>query len=390
MSEQIHQEQTSLVVAFDAKRLFNNFTGLGNYSRTLVKNLQSYFPQYKYHLFTPKALKNSETEYFFDTEKFTIHVPTISHPLWRPWSMSADVNELAPDIYHGLSHELPIGINKRQTVTIVTFHDLIFERFPHQFGLWDRQMYKWKYKLAAKKADHIVAISESTKQDLIDIYGVNTEKISVAYQSCNPIFQSVLRGQSTSNTGINVRDYYLYVGSIIERKGLLNIVLAYALLPTPMRKPFVVVGKGDKNYLNKVKDMITYHQLEGFFHFVDGLANDALLSIYDNAYALVLPSIYEGFGIPIIESLYRNKPVITSDISSLPEAGGPGALLVNPYKPIEICEALVRINDPILYLQLSTSGHQYVQKMFNAKTTTSELMSTYKNIIEQKNGDKRY
>ncbi len=374
-------ENQKLIIAFDAKRLFNNFTGLGNYSRTLVRNLQTYFPEHEYHLFTPKITKNEETAYFLDNEKFVIHTPSFNSPLWRSVGMAADINKLKPNIFHGLSHEIPFGIHKN-IKTLLTFHDLIYEKYPEQFGLWDRWMYKWKYRSSVRRADHIIAISESTKEDLISMYEVEEDKISVIYQSCNDVFQIFDEEVKLDDTLANLNDYYLYVGSIIERKGLLSIVFAYAKLPDEYRKPFVVIGKGDKKYKQKVDDMIKYHGLESYFYFVNGISNERLLAVYDHSFALVFPSIYEGFGIPVIESLFRNKPVITSLISSLPEAAGPGAILVNPYDPDEICLAMMEINDMKKYDRLSRDGYAYVNDRFSSEGTAVQLMDFYNQIIQ--------
>ncbi len=374
--------KNKLVLAFDAKRLFNNFTGLGNYSRTFVRNLQRFYPEHEYHLFTPKISENEETEYFLNNENFIIHTTEGIKPFWRTFGMSKDVNQLMPDIYHGLSHEIPFGLDKK-IIKVVTFHDLIYEKFPSQFNWTDLITYKLKYRSSAVRADHIVAISESTKYDLKDLYRVANEKITVIYQSCNEIFQTpsseiellpaALKGMSP---------YFLYIGSIIERKGLLQTIIAFAKLPQEHKKPFVVIGTGNKKYRKKVDDMIRYYKLENYFHFMNNIQNQALASIYDHCFALIYPSVYEGFGIPIIECLFRNKPVITSEVSSMPEAGGKGALLINPYSPDDIKNAMIRLNDETLYTELRDKGIEYVKSNFIAEATASRSIKFYREIRE--------
>lgn len=379
MSE--YQESSQkLIIAFDAKRLFHNFTGLGNYSRTLVRNLQTYFPEHEYHLFTPSINKNEETSYFLDSEKFTIHTPEKWSPFWRTIGIASQINRLNPHIFHGLSHEIPFGLHKG-IKKIVSFHDLIYEKYPKQFGWWDRNLYQLKYKNSAKRADYILAISESTSLDIQEMYHTDGSKISVIYQSCHQDFQSL----SSPDTGLpktisHLNKYYLYVGSIIERKGLLQCVLAYAKLPETHRKPFVIIGNGDKKYTSQVVDMIKYYKLDQYFFFVNGISNSALVTIYDKSFCLVYPSIYEGFGIPIIESLFRKKPVITSDISSLPEAAGNGAILVNPFSPQDIAQAMVWLHDTSTYETLATKGFDYVSAKFSSEFTAQHLMNHYLNI----------
>jgi glycosyltransferase involved in cell wall biosynthesis len=374
--------QNSLILAFDAKRLFNNRTGLGNYSRTLVKNLQSLYPEHQYHLFTPNAPKNQETEYFFDESKFVIHTPKRWNPLWRFFAVANQINELSPDIYHGLSHEIPFGINKR-TSTVLTFHDLIFEKYPKQFSFWDRNMYHFKYKNAVTRADHIVAISQSTLNDLKTYYSVPQSKMSIVYQSCNELFFTTDIECSNNFKEDLPNDFYLYVGSIIERKGLVQIILAYAKLDYIYRKPLVIIGNGDLNYLKKVKDLIAYYRLQDKILFLKNINNQDLISFYDKCFCLIYPSIYEGFGIPVIESLARKKPVITSTLSSLPEAAGAGGILINPFDPTEIAHAMVRLHQKEIYTELVDKGFHYVQNNFSKQVTSHKMMELYHKVHDQ-------
>lgn len=369
----------------DAKRLFNNFTGLGNYSRTLVRYLQYYYPEHEYHLFTPRVLKNKETEYFFDSGKFTIHTPSSISPLWRSYGMSRQINTLRPDIFHGLSHEIPLGIHP-DIVTVVTFHDLIYELYPHQFGWWDRHLYHFKYRHSAQTAQHIIAISNSTQQDIVSMYELDAGKIEVLYQSCNDVFMydPVADDFVSSVLPKDLRDYYLYVGSIIKRKGLLQSIMAYAKLDDKYRRPFVIVGNGDRTYIRQVKEMISYYKLDKSVYFINGVSNQDLVQIYDKSYCLIYPSVYEGFGIPVIESLFREKPVITSCLSSLPEAAGPGAILTDPYDVDSITMAMKDINDGKIYSRIKSEGYRYVWDKFNPETTTNAVEQFYQKIVSEK------
>ncbi|HCV50011.1 MAG TPA: glycosyltransferase family 1 protein, partial [Saprospirales bacterium] len=127
-----------LKIGFDAKRLFHNRTGLGNYSRTLVRNLQRLYPEHEYHLFTPKISQDSEVLYFLDKEKFIIHTCNGNFgSFWRSRGVTKEINAVGMDIYHGLSHEIPLNSHSLDAKTVVTMHDLIFEYYPEQFGLLD-------------------------------------------------------------------------------------------------------------------------------------------------------------------------------------------------------------------------------------------------------------
>ncbi|MBK8808906.1 MAG: glycosyltransferase [Bacteroidales bacterium] len=178
-----------LKIGFDAKRLFNNYTGLGNYSRTLVSNLQINFPDNEYFLYSPSAKNNAQTENFY-SDSFKIIKP--NHFFKNYWRTFGVVNNIIADdldIYHGLSHELPIGAQKSRTTNIVTIHDLLYLLYPDNFSAIDRKIYDFKFRHACKVADKIVAISNNTKKDIITYFGIEPEKISVIYQTCSDIYK---------------------------------------------------------------------------------------------------------------------------------------------------------------------------------------------------------
>lgn len=367
----------SLKIGFDAKRLFHNHTGLGNYGRTLVRDLQRLYPEHEYHLFTPKISKHPEVIYFLDNKKFTIHTHNGKMgAYWRSRGVTKEINAAGMDIYHGLSHEIPLNSQSIDAKTVVTFHDLIFEYYPKQFGLWDRYMYKRKYRYAAKNADQIVAISESTKKDLNDLYQVESSKVSVVYQSCHPAFYNTPKSPQSGEK------YLLYVGSLIERKSFMLIVEAMATISKDKRTKVKVVGKGGL-YADQVKAKISELSLDNQFEFLDHIDNEALLSIYDNAIAMVYPSIYEGFGIPLIESLYRDTPVITTTASSLPEAAGPGAIYIEPNDKAALADAMMDIvSNDTLRSELAQKGKAYVSERYSDEISAKGMMEVYMKMMD--------
>lgn len=357
-----------LKIGFDAKRLFNNFTGLGNYARTLVRNLQKHYPQHEYHLFTNKVKVNDATSEF-TKDPYIVHTPRVGTNItWRTFGQSKTANDLNLDIYHGLSHEIPFGLNPN-IKTIVTFHDLIYELNPELFPFVDRILYKLKYRNSAKRAHHIIAISEETKEDLRNHYQVKEQDISIVYQSLRNEFLDIpIEDQSS--------DYFLYVGSIIERKGLHTIIEAVNKLSVDQRKKCMVIGSG--SHLSLCKNLILKYDLQEWFEFENQILDNAkLIKYYDHCIALILPSIKEGFGIPIIEALARKKPVITTQSSAMAEAVGPGGILVEPLDIDAICEAMISIQDQKMNEELGSIGYDHVIKSFNPKVTSENLMKLY-------------
>lgn len=371
-------------IGFDAKRLFHNFTGLGNYSRSLVKNLHRYTEEeLELHLYSPRLSEHQRVQEFLNTPAYSVHDKgQNSSILWRSSGIKKDLKQTGIDIYHGLSHELPIGIKGTGIKTVVSMHDLIFLTYPSYYSFIDRQVYNWKFAYAAKHADRVLAISESTKKDLIHYYQTAPEKIEVLYQACDEQFyekKTPVEIQACQKRHKLPESYLLYVGSIIERKNLLQIVKAIELLPTSLKVPLVILGHG-KAYLEKVRTYIARKGMESLFVFCEQVPFSDFPAIYQQARMFIYPSFYEGFGIPIIEALWSETPVISANTSSLPEAGGPDSLYIDPNEPAELADAIEKIlTDDQLSQEMSLAGKAYVQK-FHGRSLSQELVKIYKSL----------
>jgi glycosyltransferase involved in cell wall biosynthesis len=373
-------------IGFDAKRLFCNFTGLGNYSRTLLRNLSTYYPESQYHLYTPYIRHSSDTIPFLNEQYFKIHMPRGRFKnLWRSWKVIHDIQDNGNQLYHGLSHELPFQIKKTGTRTVVSIHDLIFKIYPDTYSAIDRKIYDLKFGYACRNADRIIAISQSTRNDIVKLYNIDPDKIDVIYQASNPLYYE---DKDPSENEL-VRQHYkvprsfmLYVGSIEKRKNLKTLIQAMALVPSDLRLPLVVVGRGGR-YKKECENLALAQGLEKQVIWINYLwENDHLKSLYQMATAFVYPSVYEGFGLPVTEALLSRTPVITSNVSSLPEAGGPASLYVDPLSPAEISNALQQIlSSESLRKKMKEEGHQYAKKMFHAETVTAQVMQCYQKIL---------
>lgn len=380
-------------IGFDAKRAFHNGTGLGHYSRTLIRSLSAYHPQHQYYLFNPKA---SDT---FSLKGDNLHevLPSgfmnkLFSSAWRSSWVTNDLQKLGIELYHGLSHEIPVGIEKTGIKSVVTIHDLIHERYPQQYNAIDVKIYNKKFRFACEHADKVIAISEQTKQDIMDFYHTPEEKIVVCYQSCNPAFAAQVSAEekNTVKKRYNLPDeYFLYVGSIIERKNLLNICKAVFLLRDELKIPLVVIGDGGK-YKQQVKDFILQNNLEQRIIFLSDNENARTLAsfksaedfpaIYQQAVAMIYPSIFEGFGIPVLEALNSGLPVITSSISCLPEAGGDAAYYVNPLVAEEIAEAMKEIySNKEMAEQMWQKGFAHAA-MFTPELCANKVMEVYNSL----------
>lgn len=373
-----------LRIGYDAKRLFNNFTGLGNYARTLLMDLSEQFPENEYLLFSPKIKNNPRTKPFFDPAKFTIRKARGIKTFWRSFGIKKDLKDCGLQLFHGLSHEIPFGLQKTNIKSVVTIHDLIFRHYPAQFPLFDRKVYDWKFRYSCENADRIVAISESTKNDIVRFYGIDPEKIQVIYQTCDAFFKNQDFAESPIETFRKhclPEDYLLYVGSIIERKKLLPVIQAIHRLPKDMQLPLVVLGDG-KAYKRKVLKYIAKNNLKPLVIFTKNIPFSDFPAIYRHAKMLIYPSIYEGFGIPLIEALFSKTPVITTLLSSLPEAAGPGAHYIEHPDPELIRIGIEKILSDETYARtLAEDGFAYVQR-FQSSRLAAGMMKLYRNVLE--------
>ncbi len=373
-------------IGFDSKRLFNNFTGLGNYSRTLLRNLGKYFTDHEYYLYSPNLSRTPETAFFLEKQPF---YPKTSNSLfksyWRSYSIVNQLKKDKIDLYHGLSHEIPAGLKRSKIKSIVTIHDLIFKIYPNLYNFLDRKIYDQKLRYSCTQSDKIIAISNNTKSDIINFYQIEPERIEVFYQPCNSIYYEPLETDNTddvlSRYGIP-QEYFIYVGNIERRKNLKLIFDAYQQLPPVRRLPLVLIGRGEK-YGKEILGMIKEKGLENTVQWIYDLDDNRELRIlYQRSQALLYPSIYEGFGLPVVEALLSKTPVITSNVSSLPEAGGPDTIYIDPHDPEALADAIIKVSDDSdLRKDMINSGFEYANQHFNEKESTRKLMDCYLNTL---------
>ena len=367
-------------IGYDAKRAFTNFSGLGNYSRDTIRILSSFFNKNNYVLYTPNNKLNDRLNFLKNQSNISIRAPhklldKIFSSYWRTKNILNDIEKDNIDIYHGLSHEIPIGIEDTKIKTIVTIHDLIYLRYPNLFSSVDLKIYDKKFRSACKRADKIIAVSKQTKKDIINYFSIEEQKIEVIYQGCNKAFKkSDYDNYELIKNKFGLFDeYLLYVGSIEERKNLLTLLEALKDIP---KKKLIIIGDGN-NYKKKCVSFINNNNLNSRTLILSGLKIEEMATIYKHAEMLIYPSIFEGFGIPILEALYSKIPVITSKGGCFSEAGGPDSIYINPLSKKEILEAIKKIEGtPNLKEKMIENGLKYAEN-FSDENIANNLMRVY-------------
>jgi glycosyltransferase involved in cell wall biosynthesis len=367
-------------IGFDAKRAVQNNTGLGNYSRFVLEIMSEFFPDSGYFLFAPKNRDNQRLAVLKSRRQVKFVFPRgfakIFPSLWRIFGDRQALKQYEIDFFHGLSNELPLFIPKN-IKTAVTVHDLIFLRYPQFYRPVDRWIYRQKFRIACKTADIVIAVSECTKRDITDFFGIPEEKIRVVYQSCHPQFKTV------ANTG-KIRavrekyslpeDFILFVGSIEQRKNLLLAVKALKYLPEAIH--LVALGKST-DYQREIESYARLNNLVSRLHIFNNFPFEEFPAVYQMARVFVYPSFFEGFGIPVIEALNSGTPVVAALGSCLEEAGGPDSFYVDPTNERELASRISEIlNSRELADRMSIQGKKYAEK-FDPRRIAGQLYEIY-------------
>ena len=376
----------SMIIGFDAKRIVRNNTGLGNYCRTLINDMiRCNNSNMKLLLYTPDKGRDSLRNQIIESDNSKFIFPKkklgkLYKSLWRTKNIVKQLIDDNVQIYHGLSGELPLGLRNSGIKSVVTIHDLIFLRHPEYYHWIDRKIYTWKFHKTIKQADCIIAVSECTKRDILEFGKINPEKIEVIYQSCNPKFIN----QPTENDVEETRKkydlpkrYLLNVGTIEERKNLMLAVKSLSLLPEDIH--LVAVGRKTK-YADKIKKYAEKTGVSQRLHLLSGVNDDELNVIYKNAEVFVYPSRYEGFGIPIIEAIFCELPVVACTGSCLEEAGGPSCLYVNPDDTEAMAKSIMQLlKDEEDRRKRIISSLEYVQK-YKGTNIANAVFEVYEKV----------
>ena len=369
-------------IGFDAKRAFHNERGLGNYSRDLLRILLHYYPENQYFLFNPeKSDKQLYQPLNGQQEINPDGIYKIFPSLWRSSGICNKIESLQTGIYHGLSQELPFGIHKKKVKTVVTFHDAIFMRYPELYDRLYRSTFIQKNIYSLQHADCVVAISEQSKQDAMEFFNIPESKIQVIYQGCSEAFRMPCseenKMQVMEKFGLK-QPYILSVGALEPRKNLTTLLKAYSLTETEL--PLVLVGR-ETSYAHQLKNKAEELNIKDKVIFLHQVENADMPAIYQSAGLFVFPSVFEGFGIPILEALCSRVPVVTSAGSCFEETGGEASLYVNPHDPEEMAEAMMNVmENKSLHDGMIEAGLQHASEFTDDKIA-AKWMNLYTQLI---------
>ena len=286
---------------------------------------------------------------FAENVKPVVLFPQARHPflyiIYFEISVRRALRKIKPDVFVSTDAYLSL---RSKTPQIAVFHDINFEHFPQDFpklALWH---YKKFFPKFAKKADKIITVSEFSKKDIIDNYEVEPEKIHVAYNGANEGFKPISEEEKKSvrESYTNGYQYFMFVGSLHPRKNLARLFPAYDMFKERTGSDVKLLIVGEKRWwTEQIQKAYEAMRHKDDVVFVGHLQMNELQRVTAAAIASVYVSYFEGFGIPIIEAYKCDVPVITSDVTSMPEVAGDAALLVDPFNTESIASALELIMD---------------------------------------------
>ena len=376
-------------IGFDAKRAAQNRTGLGNYSRFVIRGLLDAFPGNQYVAYVPNERRMQYFDEIPSKDKIRMCFPAASiwkhlRSLWRVFGITDDIKRDDIEILHGLSNELPLNIRKAGCKSVVTIHDLIFLHYPKYYHFIDRKIYNYKFRRACENADRVIAVSEFTKREIIRYYGIDECKIDVVYQGCDPVFEKDVSDEAKKNVSIShnlPERFLLYVGSIEERKNLMLAVKAVAMLHKKGEDINLVAVGRRTPYLNEIVDYAESNGISHLLHIRHGVNYNDLPVFYKLATAFVYPSRIEGFGIPMLEAITSGLPAIGCTGSCLEEAGGPSSLYVNPDDAEGMAAAIHSVfTDISLRENMISQGKEYARR-FDINRLSNDLYAVYKKVV---------
>jgi glycosyltransferase involved in cell wall biosynthesis len=353
--------------------LLSQPTGISNYAYNLFPYLKSLNPT----LLTPNNYP--EFKCYSVPNNLTPAHGTKGHFRRLVWTQLQ-----VPRIYHELkSHllfsplpEAPLYSNCR---FVVMSHDLIPLRFPKRFSPLT-PYHRYYVPQVLQQSQHIICNSQTTARDIIDFYQIPASKITPIPLAHDHLRWGVAQRNHFRYLNLPTRNYFLYIGRHDPHKNLHRLIAAFAALPNNDDYELWLAGPTDNRYTPLIKTQIEELEITNQVKFLDYVAYSELPTIINQAIALVFPSLWEGFGFPVLEAMACGTPVITSNLSSLPEVAGDAAILINPYNTAEITDAMQMIAaDLVLRLHLSTQGIARANQFSWEKTglATVEVLSRY-------------
>ncbi len=341
--------------------LKDKLEGIGWFTYENLKRITKAHPEHQFYFLFDR---NPHKDFIF-SENVTplVLFPQARHPLlyylWFQYSVAKTLRSIKADLF--ISTDGYISLNTK-VKTLNVFHDLNFEHYPQDVPPFERWYYRTFFPKFAHKADRIATVSEYSKQDIMELYSIPEDKIDVVYNGANEIYAPVNEEEKkeTRDKLTDGQPFFYFIGSLHPRKNLANLFKAFDIYrksDNDLTTKLVITG-ARKWWTKEIEEIYRSMEFRNDVVFTGRMKLEEIKDVMGSALALTYVSYFEGFGIPIIEAFRCGTPVITSNVTSMPEIAGDAALLVDPFDPTEIAAAMLNItNDENLRHQLIKNGH---------------------------------
>lgn len=377
-------------IAVDIRTVSARRSGVGNYVLNLVRHLREADPGSEYYFLGMEKNFPLLGEALLGQKKLTTWVSPESHPLSDIWEHFVLPSRLAREeieVFHGPASLIPFY--KKGYGVCVTIHDLVAFLFPQtiprRYGVYMRFL----LRLAVKRADRIIAVSQHTRQDLIEILKVPENKISVIHEApaavFRPLDRSMVRQRLKEKYGLE-GNYIYHIGNIEPRKNLIHLLEAFIIVCREVREPYRLVVSGQRGWLvGSLRRYFKTYPLRERVVFTGYVPEEDIPWFMNGADLFVFPSLYEGFGLPVLEAMSCGTPVITSNRSSLPEIVGKAAILADPDDVRDLAERIIEVlRRPEEKVRLSRAGREQAAK-FTWAETARRTLEVYRAVAGHEN-----
>lgn len=375
-----------MLIAVNTQLLIKDkLEGIGWFTYENLKRITQAHPEHKFLFIFDRPY---DKEFIFNSNILPVQTKVPSrHPFLWYWHFERDIprilDKYKPDIF--LSPDGWMSL-KTETKTVYVLHDLNFIHSPKDLPFWVRKYYNRYVPRYVKKAERIATVSEFTKQDIVNSFKANPDKIDVVYNGVNESYHHVDNDTKkfTRFKYSNGNPYFIYVGSINPRKNIANLLRAFDNFKkkTPNNANLVIVGAKMWGGYKELDHVYKHMKYQKDVLFTGRLSNEELNKVISSALAMVYVSKFEGFGIPILEAMKCQTPVITSNITSMPEVAGDAAFLIDPHSVNSITEAMLKIfMDENLRAELIKKGNERLIN-FSWQKTSEKLWQCIEKSID--------
>lgn len=359
-----------MLIAVNTRLLLKDkLEGMGWFAYESLKRITKNHPEHQFLFLFDRPF--SEEFIFSDNVSPLVVGPQARHPfLWYWWleqSLPKALHKhdpdlfLSPDGFLPLAYSSPAGIKKCKFLPVI--HDLYFEHYPQEIPFLASKFFQRYFQRYVKKATRIATVSEYSKQDISSFYKVNPEKIDVVYDGANELYAPAPKGGRVPKLPLGLgqgEQYFLFVGALSPRKNVSRLLQAFDAFKKTAASDIKLVIVGEKLFMtSEIEKAFDQMQFRNDVVFTGRLQTSELKDVMASALALVFVPYFEGFGIPIVEAMYCDVPVITSNVTSMPEVAGDAGLLVDPFSIDSIKDAMLKISkDESLRNKLIENGRK--------------------------------